>query len=125
MNKQYVTKNLKKRVDQLDLDLLRGQVGGSGHVYSAEEIDMLRILANRAVLLVNGEITAYGDTPLHLAYCHGNKLMVDFLVEQDADPDARRYTGQTPVDLLPRKRVVLTVPLWRPTKKSTRRVAFK
>ena len=74
-------------------------IGGSGAFYDSECMEMLYQLAKKGVTIHVGLCNKYSDTPLHLAYVHKNKAMIKFLLEQGADPLAKRYNGQIPSDL--------------------------
>lgn len=75
-------------------------IGGSGHRYTQEEIHYMRQLIELgSEVHINTTTNKYSDTPLHLAYCHGNKVMVDFLIQNGADETAQRYNGNIPIDM--------------------------
>ena len=44
-------------------------------------------------------LNAVSGTPLHAACHHGHQLIVELLLESDADPNARADSGQTPLHL--------------------------
>ena len=72
-------------------------IGGSGHPYTQEEIRIMRLLIELgSIIHINVVVNKYSDTPLHLAYCHKNKAMVDFLIQNGADENAQRYNGEFP-----------------------------
>jgi ankyrin repeat protein len=73
--------------------------GGSGAFYDAECMVMLHQLVKNGVSIYVGPCNKYSDTPLHLAFVHQNKPMIKLLLEQGADPHAKRYNGQIPSDL--------------------------
>lgn len=74
-------------------------IGGSGAFYDSECMEMLYELIKKGVSISVNACTKYSDTPLHLAYVHKNKPMIKLLLEQGADPLAKRYNGQIPSDL--------------------------
>jgi hypothetical protein len=74
-------------------------IGGKGHVYTQEQIGMIRQLWERGWTISTGPMDRYCNTPLHIAHCHGNQLMIDFLLETGADPLATNYQGKKPQDM--------------------------
>ena len=46
---------------------------------------------------VNDEIPLTGDTPLHFAAHSGNCELIEYLLEQMADPSKSNFRGQTPM----------------------------
>ena len=76
-------------------------VGGSGNVYTDEDIGIMREIVSHGGKVPLGGVNKYSDTALHLAYCHDNQPMIDFLLENGADPDAERYDGCKPHELRP------------------------
>ena len=76
-------------------------MGGSGKCYTEDEIGIMREIVSHGGTVFLGKINKYSDTALHLAYCHDNQPMIDFLLENGADPDAKRYNGLKPHELRP------------------------
>ena len=100
-NRDFVLNHLKDTLSSalngtLECPIMPYMMGGSGHVYRIDEIDIMKQLVNLAAMFINCVVSKYHDTPLHLAYFHGNKNMVDFLIQNGADTSARRYNGDKP-----------------------------
>ncbi len=74
-------------------------MGGSGQVYTVEDINIMREIVSNGGSVPLGPINKYSDTALHLACCHDNQPMIDFLIENGADINAKRYNGQKPHEL--------------------------
>jgi hypothetical protein len=74
-------------------------VGGCGHKYTEEEIKFMRQLHTNGWTIGTGIVNKYSDTALHIAHCHDNQPMIDFLLEMGADTDATNYRGKKPQDL--------------------------
>ena len=71
-------------------------VGGNGYVYNQEEIDIMKELVTLGIEIDTGIVSKYSDISLHIAYCHDNQPMIDFLISRGADQTAKRYDGRTP-----------------------------
>ena len=72
-------------------------IGGSGHMYTQEEIHFMRLLIEiGSTININVAVNKYSDTPLHLAYFHDNMAMIDFLIQNGANENAQRYSGELP-----------------------------
>ena len=74
-------------------------IGGSGHVCSVEEIQIMEeLITLGSDVNIDGMVNKYSDTPLHLAYVHKNQPMIDFLIKHGANEQAKRYDGRIPKD---------------------------
>ena len=112
MYKKYHVSAMEHFMETLELAKKHGSkiyiplysYGGSGHCYTEEEIGMMREIISHGGKVPLGGINKYNDTALHLAYCHDNQPMIDFLLENGADPDAKRYNGIKPHELRPASR---------------------
>ena len=76
-------------------------VGGCGWEYSEAEIEMMRQLHTKGWAIDTGIVDKRSNTALHIAHCHYNQYMIDFLLSFGADTNARNYRNQIPQDLAP------------------------
>ncbi len=104
-NKSDIAAYLRKRASQLEE--LKKQWIGSGEpdavITSIEKQDfatLQRILKKYGSIATNARKTNNGDTPLHLACRLGRMKMVELLLKNCADPEARNWDrGSTPLIL--------------------------
>ena len=74
-------------------------VGGCGHKYTEEEIELMRQLHADGWTIGTGCVDKRSNTALHIAHCHNNQSMIDFLLEMGVDPNATNYRGEKPQDM--------------------------
>ena len=74
-------------------------MGGSGHRYTEQEINIMKKLIKFGVTIGTGPCSKSRDTPLHLAYLHNNIPMINFLKDIGADINAQRYDGLIPSEM--------------------------
>ena len=76
-------------------------IDGSCQVYTQEMIDIMReIIAAGGEISSTNTIGGAGYSPLHMAYIHRNKILIEFLLEIGADTEAV-INGKTPLDKWP------------------------
>ena len=73
--------------------------GGSGQDYTLEHLELMQQIVKRGGKIWMGAINKYSDTPLHLAYSHNNPNLIQFLIANGADEQAKRYDGRIPSDM--------------------------
>lgn len=70
-------------------------------IYTQKEIHVMRLhIELGSIIHINITVNKYSDTPLHLAYCHRNKAMIDFLIQNGADENTQRYNGEFPRNMV-------------------------
>jgi len=76
------------------------KVGGTGQVYDEEKISIMREFVSLGGKIDPRQwVSKYpGVTALHIANCHGNQKMINFLIEIGGDVEAVDYKGRKPRD---------------------------